>query len=44
MNTWCSEQLISHSISDTYEFQKGFPSWNFLVPTEELFNPYGGSV
>ena len=39
-----SASLISHSISDTCEFQKGFPSWNFLVPRVELFGSNGRTV
>ena len=27
----------------TYKFQKQFPSWNFLVPTEELSSSKGGT-
>ena len=27
-----------------YEFQKQFPSWNFLVPREELFSSSGGTL
>ena len=35
--------LLSRSICATYEFQKQFPFWNFLVPTEELFSSNGGT-
>ena len=31
--------IISYCIQVIYEFQKEFPSWNFLVPTEELIDP-----
>ena len=36
--------LVSCWLSSTYEFQKEFPSWNFLVPREELFSSSGVSV
>ena len=35
--------LVSCWFSSTYEFQKKFPSWNFLVPVEELFSSSGGT-
>ncbi len=35
--------LISCWFSSIYEFQKEFPSWNFLVPREELFSSSGGT-
>ena len=37
------ETAVSCCIRIIYEFQKQFPSWNFLVPTEELFGSNGGT-
>ena len=36
--------LVSSCFRITCEFQKQFPSWNFLVPTEELFGSKGGTL
>ena len=35
--------LVPHWFSATYEFQRQLPSWNFLVPMEELFSSSGGT-
>jgi hypothetical protein len=35
--------FVSYCIRISYEFQKQFPSWNFLVPREELFGSSGGT-
>ena len=36
--------LVPHWFSATYEFQRQLPSWNFLVPMEELFSSSGGTI
>lgn len=38
-----SKVLVPHWSSVTYEFQRQFPSWNSLVPREELFSSSGGT-
>ncbi|WP_296951782.1 hypothetical protein, partial [Porphyromonas sp.] len=35
--------FVSCCIRYIYEFQKEFPSWNFLVPREELSSSKGGT-
>ena len=35
--------LVSSCFRITYEFQKQLPSWNFLVPREELFSSKAGT-
>ena len=36
--------IVSSCFRNTYEFQKQFPSWNFLVPRQELFGSSGGTL
>ena len=36
--------IVSSCFRITCEFQKQFPSWNFLVPREELFSSNGGTI
>ena len=36
--------IVSSCFRITCEFQKQFPSWNFLVPREELFGSNGGTL
>ena len=38
-----AEKIVSYSLSSIYEFQKEFPSWNFLVPRLELSSSNGGT-
>ena len=35
--------LVPHWSSVIYEFQRQFPSWNFLVPRKELLSSSGGT-
>ena len=35
--------IVSSCFRITYEFQKQFPSWNFLVPREELLSSRAGT-
>ena len=39
-----SSSDVSRCLRITYEFQKKFPFWNFLVPAEELFSSNGGTI